>query len=339
MRKGTVRWGVIGLGGIAHRVLKGFRATPPIATEVVAVGSRDAAKARTFAATYGIPTACGSYEEVLGNPAVDLVYIALPNHLHGPWTLKAIAAGKHVLCEKPFAMNAAEAKTMIAAAHRRGVFLMEAFMYRCHPQMAKLKALLRSRALGEVRLIRAGFAFGGINESNVRMRNPEGGGGLMDVGCYPVSFMRFVTGEEPVDVKATAVIGKKSRVDHWAAGVLKFPSGAIGYFDCGMMVNSDWSATIFGTKGRVRLPSPWIPEEREAELEITLYSDWKTESRLVKSKHYFANEAETVARCILTGRRESREMSLGDTLGNMKALDALRASMGLAWDPERRNRR
>jgi predicted dehydrogenase len=286
-----------------------------------------------------VPTACGSYEEVLANPSVDLVYVALPNHLHAPWTIKAIMAGKHVLCEKPFAMNAAEARVMVAAAKRKGVFLMEGFMYRCHPQMDALRALLKSRVLGDVRLIRAGFAFDGITEKNVRMGNPQGGGGLMDVGCYPVSFMRFVAGEEPVECKATAVIGKKSRVDHWAAGVLRFPSGAIGYFDCGMMVNSDWSATVFGTKGRVRLNSPWIPEDRQAEMEITMYDDWKTESRLVKGKHYFAHEAETVARCILSGKREAREMSWSDTLGNMRAIDALRSSMGLAWDQEKRSRR
>ena len=334
----TVRWGVIGLGGIAHRVLKGFKATPPKSTEVVAVGSRDPGKARAFAAQYGVPTACGSYEEVITSPNVDLVYVALPNHLHAPWTLRAIKAGKHVLCEKPFAMNAAEARTMVEAAKRRGVFLMEGFMYRCHPQMARLRDILRSKVLGEVRMIRAAFSGGWTEEKDIRNRNPEGGGGLMDIGCYPVSFMRFVTQEEPVECKATAVIGKKSRVDHWAAGVLRFPSGTIGYFDCGMMVNTDWSAIVYGTKGRVRLSSPWIPEAREAELEITLYSDWKTESKIVHSKHYFANEAETVARCILGHRREAPEMSWADTLGNARALDAIRASMGLVWDMEKNRR-
>jgi len=279
-----VRWGIIGLGSIANRVLKGFKATPPASTRVVAVGSRNAKKSSDFAKEFGIPRSYSSYEDVISDPNVDLIYVALPNHLHKPWTLKAIKAGKHVLCEKPFAMNLAEAAEMIAAAKKKGVFLMEAFMYRTHPQMAMLKDLVRKGAIGEVRMIKAGFAYGGINEENTRMANAEGGGGLMDVGCYPVSFFRFVAGQEPLEVHCTGVIGKKSRVDHWAAGVLRFPNGAVAHFDCGMMVNTDWTATVYGTEGKIHLPSPWIPEPGDAKLEITSYKDWKTKTISVRSE-------------------------------------------------------
>ena len=326
----TVRWGILGLGSIAHRVLKGFKATPPDQTSVIAVGSREGDKARAFARTFGIPRAYGSYEAVLADPSVDLVYVALPNHLHMPWTLKAIAAGKHVLCEKPFTFDLARAKPAIAAARKKGVFLMEAFMYRCHPQMRKIRELLR-REVGEVRMIRAAFSYGGIDEKNVRMGNAQAGGGFMDVGCYPVSFMRWVLEEEPVEAKATAVIGRRSGVDHWCAGTYKFPSGAIGYFDAGMMVNTDWTATIFGTKAKLHVTSPWIPEPPSTTLELTRWSNWKTEKIVVKSKHYFANEAEAVARAILSGKKQAPEMTWSDTLGNMRALDMARKSMGLVW--------
>jgi len=154
----------------------------------------------------------------------------------------------------------------------------------------------------------------------------------MDVGCYPVSFFRLVAGEEPRACRALGVIGKKSRVDHWAVGCLAFPSGILAHFDCGMMVNTDWSARVFGTRGKIRLPSPWIPEEDEAVIEVTRYADQKTETIPVPAKHYFACEAEAVARSI--GQRQAPEMTWEDTLSNMKALDALRASMGLAWDWE-----
>ncbi len=332
----SVKWGVIGLGSIANRVLKGFQATPPDATQVVAVGSRNAAKAAAFAKTFGIPKSYDSYEGVIADKNVDLVYVALPNHLHKPWTLKAIAAGKHVLCEKPFAMNLKEAAEMVAAAKKKGVFLMEAFMYRCHPQMALIKETVRKGAIGQVRMIKAGFAYGGINDDNTRMALAEGGGGLMDVGCYPVSFCRMVAGEDPVEVHCTGVLGKKSKVDEWAAGIMRFPGGAVAHFDCGMMVNTDWTATIYGTLGRIHVTSPWIPEPNDAKLEITLDKDGKTKTVAVPAKHYFANEAETVARCILGGKLQAEEMIWADTLGNMNTLDALRKSLGLAWPGEKK---
>ncbi len=326
----TIRWGIVGLGSIANRVMKGLKATPPDATEIVAVGSRDKEKAQAFEAQFGIRNGYGSYEEVLKDPAVDLVYIALPNHLHVPMSIKALKAGKHVLCEKPFAMTEQEARPAFAAAKKAKRFLMEAFMYRTHPQMHRIREIVR-RDLGEVRMIRAAFAYGGINEDNTRMKNAEGGGGLMDVGSYPVSFIRFVTGEEPVELKASAVIGKKSKVDHWCAGVMKFPSGAIGYFDAGMMVNTEWTATIFGTKGKLHVTSPWIPEPPAAELQLTKYDDGKMQKILVNGKHYFANEADAVSRAIHAGKLEAHEMPWADTLGNLKALDGLRKSIGLVW--------
>ena len=326
----SLRWGIVGLGSIANRVMKGLKATPPEETEVVAVGSRDADKAEAFAAQFRVRQSHGSYDGVINNPNVDLVYVALPNHLHVPVTIKALKAGKHVLCEKPFAMTEADAKPAFAAAKKAKRFLMEAFMYRCHPQMHRIREIVL-RELGEIRMIRAAFAYGGINEDNCRMMNHEGGGGLMDVGCYPVSFMRFVTGEEPSEMKASAVIGKKSKVDHWCAGVMKFPSGAIGYFDAGMMVNTDWTATIFGTKGKLHVTSPWIPEPPSAELQLTRYSDHKLEKITVQGKHYFANEADAVSKAVLAGKLEAPEMRWADTLGNMRALDGLRKSMGLVW--------
>jgi predicted dehydrogenase len=330
-----VRWGILGLGGIAHRVMQGIGEAKN--TEVAAVASRSQTKADSFAKKYGIPRSYGSYEGVVEDPQVDLVYVALPNHLHKVWTLRAAQAGKHVLCEKPFGMNAKEAQEMIAAAKKHKVFLMEAFMYRCHPQIAKLKELLKSKVIGEVRLIQSSFSFGGIHEDNCRMMLGQGGGGLMDVGCYPVSLIRLIAGQEPSECRATAVIGSKSRVDHWAAGTLKFPSGLIAHFDCGMMVTTDWATTIYGTKGRIKLPSPWVPGEKEASIVLTVYESGNTKVIPMPAKHIFSNEAEVVARNLKKG--QAPEMTWKDTLGNMRTLDSLRASMGLFWPGEKRKSR
>jgi predicted dehydrogenase len=326
----TVKWGVVGLGSIANRVLKGIQGEPT--AKVVAAGSRNLEKARAFCSEHHVPRAYGSYEAVLEDPEVELVYVALPNHLHAEWTMKAAAAGKHVLCEKPFAMNLAEAKRVVSFCRKKGVFLMEAFMYRCHPQMAKLREIIHSGRLGEVRVINAGFSYGGINEDNCRMMLSEGGGGLMDVGCYPISFARMVAGSEPVECRAVAVVGARSRVDHWAAGVMRFKSGLLAHFDCGMMVHTDWSAQVFGTKGKARVLNPWVPEAGTAVIEVTDFSTWKTEKVEVPCRHIFAHEAEAVARSLAS--HEAPEMTWPDTLGNMRALDLFRESMGLRWPGE-----
>ena len=320
-----VRWGIMGLGGIAHRVMKGITAAKD--TVVVAAASRDIRKADSFAKEYGIAQSHGSYEGLLLDKNVDLVYIALPNHLHKEWTIKAAQAGKNVLCEKPLAMDVNEAREMVAAARKYKVFLMEAFMYRCHPQIKILKKLLASKVVGEVRIIQGSFSYAGLNPENCRYINNEGGGGLMDVGCYPVSLIRLIAGEEPVRCEATGTFGKETQVDHWAAGVMKFPSGIIAHFQCGMEVNTEMPLTIYGTLGRIRIPHPWVPGEQQAVIEVTNYKDWKTKTIPVPAKHIFANEAEAVVRGLSS--KQAPEMDWNDSLRNMAALDKLRASMGL----------
>lgn len=332
-----IRWGILGSGSIAKRVMNGIGASK--VTNVVAVGSRNAAKGAAFATAHHIPRSYGSYEAVLADRTVELVYVALPNHLHKAWTLKALKAGKHVLCEKPVGMNAGEAREMVAAAKRSGKFFMEAFMYRCHPQIAKLRSLLKAGTIGEVRTISAAFSYGGINADNTRMRRAEGGGGLMDVGCYPVSLIRLAAGAEPDAACCVGRIGKKSGVDLWAAGMLRFPNGVVAHFDCGMEVTTEWTATVFGTKGKIHLPSPWVPGEKDGALHVTTYDSGKTAVIPAPAKHIFANEADVVARC-LTGRKtQAPEMTWADTIGNMRALDMLRASLGLAWPQEHRGGR
>jgi predicted dehydrogenase len=328
----TIRWGIIGTGSIARRVMNGIGAST--VTRVIAHGSRDAAKGAAFAGAHHIPRSYGSYEEVLRDRDVDLVYIALPNHLHLPWSLKAIRAGKNVLCEKPVGMNAGEARTIVAAARKARVFFMEAFMYRCHPQIAKLRELLKAGTIGEVRTITAGFSYGGINADNTRMRRAEGGGGLMDVGCYPVSFIRMAAGAEPVAAHCVGKLGRKSGVDLWAAGVMRFPNDVVAHFDCGMEVTTDWTATVFGTKGRIHLPSPWVPGEKDGALHVTTEGTGKTRVVPAPAKHIFANEADVVARCLNARKNQAPEMNWADTIGNMRALDMLRASMGLRWPGE-----
>ncbi len=207
-----LKWGLLASGNIARRFAKGL-ATTEDAT-ALAVASRSLEKAEAFAREHGLEHAYGSYEELLADPDVDAVYISTPNHLHAEWSIRCAEAGKHVLCEKPVTMNAPELETVLAAVRKHDVFFMEAFMYRCHPQMARVKELIAEGRIGEVRLLEATFAFNmGLNLENTRQINHMGGGGLMDVGCYCVSFCRFVAGEEPTDLHAVGRIGAENRVD------------------------------------------------------------------------------------------------------------------------------
>lgn len=254
--EGRMRFGIVGCANIATgAVIPGILASEK--GMVAAVASRGIAKAEETAARFHIPQAYGSYEELLADPDIDAVYIPLPNHLHREWTIRAAEAGKHVLCEKPLALNAEEAQEMVDACARNGVHLAEAFMYRHHPRYARIAEIIASGEIGELRLIRGGFTFcSPTNDGNVRFKRELGGGSLYDVGCYPISAARLLFGREPEAVTVHGFFSPgHDHVDMMAAGLLEFEGGAASTIDCGMWANFRNVLEILGTQGRIEIPS------------------------------------------------------------------------------------
>jgi len=246
-----IRWGILGTGDINRKLLRGARLSD--AVEVVAVASRDPERATAFAAEHGIPRSFGSYEAMLDDPDVDAVYICVPNALHHTWTMAALAAGKHVLCEKPYTRRPDEVTTAFDAADRAGLVLSEAFMWRHTRQTRRLLELLPQ--IGQLRTIRATFSFVLENPANIRLRADLDGGSLMDVGCYCVSGARLLAGEEPATIFGIQTTGP-SGVDVAFTGVLGFPSGVVAEFTSAFTTDHQGLEAI-GSTGSIRLPDPW----------------------------------------------------------------------------------
>ncbi len=246
-----VRWGILGTARINDSILEGARLSSR--AEVVAVGSRNADRAAAYAAEHAIPVAHGSYEALLADPDVEAVYISLPNSLHHHWTVAALEAGKHVLCEKPYSRRAAEVEAAWDLAAARGLILAEAFMWRQTPMVARLLAELPS--IGTLQLVRASFSFRLTDETDIRVRADLDGGSLMDVGCYCVSAARLLAGEEPETVLATADVDANG-VDRRFVGLLRFPGGVLAQVASGLTTDHRGLEAV-GTEGSLRVVDPW----------------------------------------------------------------------------------
>jgi predicted dehydrogenase len=305
-----VRWGLLGTGGISKRLLEGARRSS--AVDVVAVGSRTPERAKAYAAGHGIPTAHGSYEALLADPRVEAVYISVPNALHHPTTMLALAAGKHVLCEKPYSSDPADVEAAFDAAESRGLTLSEAFMWRHHPQVALLRSALPG--LGEIQTVRATFSFVLDDDANVRLSRELDGGSLMDVGCYCISGARLVTGEEPEVAFGVAETGAAG-VDIRFTGILRFPGGIVAEFTSGFTADHR-GLEVIGKSGSVRLTDPWQSNP------ATIVRNG-VETRLDDADPYQL-ELEDIGRAI----RERRPALLGrsDALGQARTIAALRES-------------
>jgi predicted dehydrogenase len=248
-----VRWGFLSTAKINDKVLRGAAASDRV--EVIAVASRDAARAAAYAAERGIERAYGDYDDLLANPDVEAVYISLPNGLHVDWSIRALGAGKHVLCEKPLTRRPEDAERAFEAAERADRLLMEAFMYRHHPQTARLAELVRDGAIGRLRLVRAAFSFSLGNAADVRLNASLDGGALMDVGCYCVSGARLLAGE-PERVQGERVLGDGG-VDVLFAGALRFPGEVVAQIDCGFVLPMRDELEVIGEDGSLFLDDPW----------------------------------------------------------------------------------
>lgn len=325
----SLRWGILATGSIAHAFAKGVAASTT--GTLVAVGSRSMESAKKFTDQHGgRPHA--SYESLLADPEVDAVYIATPHHLHEEWTIKTARAGKGILCEKPFTLNALEAETALAAVKECGVFFMEAFMYRCHPATLQLKRLVQDGAIGRLLNLNAEFGFHASEDwTNFRADGALGGGGLMDVGTYCVSMARLIAGEEPTVCHYVADITNKG-YDAQGSGVMKFPSGVTAHFGTGIHANLRNDVRIYGSEGWIQVDSPWFAGAKP----IVLHRNGK-EPEVIASPtdaDLYALEADAVAEFFEA--KECPYMSVADTLGQMRTLDALRASAGLHFAMERK---
>lgn len=337
-----LNWGIIGAGGIARAFAAGVAKSRT--GTMVAVGSRTQENADRFASENNVPKAHGSYEALLADDEVEAVYISTPHPMHAEWAIKAAEAGKHILCEKPIGINHAEAMAIVEAARRHDVFLMEAFMYRCHPQTRKLVELVQVQHIGEVRVIQASFSFHAGYDADSRLfANRLGGGGILDVGCYCTSLARLVAGVaqgehaiDPDEVTGVGVLGETG-VDEYAMACLKFPGNILAMLSTGVSVHQDNAVRIFGTKGRIVLPWPWIPAREGGTCRILTQmngQDEPTEHLIETDEYLYAIEADTVADHLDQRQASSPAMTWNDTLGNMQTLDRWRRAIGLVYESE-----
>lgn len=271
MSASRLRWGVLSTASIAReKWIPGVRRAPQHRGEVVAIASRDGTTARRVAGELAIPRAHASYEALLADPDVDAVYIPLPNHLHLEWTLAAIRAGKHVLCEKPIALSSADAERMVTAAQAAGVLLMEAFMYRLHPSWAAVRELVASGRIGRLQSIQSWFSYYNDDPANIRNILAAGGGALMDVGCYCVNLSRMLFGGEPTRVDAAIQRDPASGVDVVTSALLEFDGGGIASFTCSTRTEPDQRVHVYGTEGHVSVDIPFnIPPDRPTHVLVT----------------------------------------------------------------------
>jgi predicted dehydrogenase len=331
MRK--LRWGVLGAAKIATaKVIPAMRRCT--ACEIAAIASRDPAKAEAAATELDIAKAYGNYEDLLADPEIDVIYNPLPNHLHLPWTIRAIAAGKHVLCEKPIGLNASEVEQMIAARDRAGVTVGEAFMVQTHPQWVRAMEIAHSGRIGGLHSVVGNFGYFNADPENVRNIADYGGGALYDVGCYPIKTSRMMYREEPLRVACTLRRDPAFGTDVLTSACLEFPSGE-SVFTCGTQIVPSQTMQFFGTKGRIQIEIPFnaVPN-RTSRIFIDDGSDILGSS--VKTEEFppcdqYTIQGDEFSRAV--SERRPPPVPLEDALGNMKVIDALfRAAASGKWE-------
>ena len=310
-----LRWGLLSTAKINSALFKPLRQSKR--STLYAVGSRSLESAQAYARENKIPLAHGSYEALLADPQVDVIYNSLPNHLHAEWTIKALEAGKHVLCEKPFALTLAEVDAMAEAAKRSGKVLAEAFMYRTHPQTLKVKEIIEKGKLGKILLIKGAFTFTFDRPGNYRLDPAFGGGALWDVGCYPVSYARTMLGLEPLEVFGWQVTGE-SGIDEFFSGQMRFPGDIQAQFDCGFQGPFRAFIEIVGEHGTIEIPAPFHAGKKA---KVLLTRNGKSETVKIDGQGLYLGEVEDMADAILLGK--APHISLADSRANVAAILSL----------------
>lgn len=330
----TYRWGILGTGNAASVLAEAI--TESQTGSLFAIASRSFAKAEEFSLKYGVQKYYGSYEELLGDPDVDIVCIALPHNLHAEWSIKAAQAKKHILCEKPAAITYEATLAVVEEVRKQDVFYMEGYMYRCHPQTLRLLEILREGQIGSIRLIEASFCYhANFSRANARA-NQRRGGGILDVGGYPVSIARLIAGAQyddagivPLEIQGIAHIGE--HYDEWAVANLRFSGDILAQVSAAVYLEHRNDVRIFGSKGSIYIPSPWVPGGRAPG--ITSIFLKKTgikeieEIKINSTCSLYSYEVDVVAGAL--DKRCAEEINLNDTLGNALTIELWRKSAGI----------
>jgi predicted dehydrogenase len=312
---GPLRWGLLGTARINRALIPPLRSSPR--NRLLAVASRTPEAAAAYAKEWGIERAHGSYEALLADADIDVVYVPLPNSLHAEWTIRAARAGKHVLCEKPLATSVAEVVAIADAARETRRVVAEAFMYRHHPQTAQVREIVASGQLGAIRFVRGSFSFPLTRPGDVRLVPAMGGGALWDVGCYPLSFTRTALGEEPIEVTGVQRTGPTG-IDLTFAGQLRFASGVLAQLDCSFEAPFRTWMEIVGDAATLNVPQPFKPGP---DATLLLNRGNATETILVEPVDLYQGEVEDMADAILEGKPP--RVSLSDSRANVAAIVAL----------------
>lgn len=314
MANKVLNWGLLSTARINRALIKPLRASTR--NQLLAVASRTQESADKYAREWNIPRAHRSYEALLGDPEIDVIYISLPNLLHAEWTIKAVEAGKHVLCEKPLALSVEEVDAVQAAARKHRRIVMEAFMYRHHPQTLQVQELVKNGSIGTLKLIRGSFRFMLSREGDVRLDPALGGGSIWDIGCYPISYARNVIGEEPLEVFGWQVTGSTG-IDETFAGQMQFAKDVLAQFDSSFVLPFHSFMEIVGSEGMLHIPRPFKPEIDE---KLYLTRGDKTETITINGQELYIGEVENMADAILLEQKP--RVSLDDSRANVAVISA-----------------
>jgi predicted dehydrogenase len=332
MAKNEIVWGILGAAKINDKVVVPTHNAPKC--RVKGIASRSLEKAREAAAKYGLAVAYDSYEALLADPEIDAVYIPLPNHLHVEWSIRAVEAGKHVLCEKPIGLDAGQVERLIAARDSHGRYIQEAFMVRTHPQWLKVRTLIEEGAIGELRSVTGGFTYYNANAGNIRNQKEFGGGGLLDIGCYPITMSRFATGREPTRVVALLEHDPVFEVDRLGSVLMDF-NGVQASFFYSTQTYPYQRMQFHGTKGRIEVEIPFnAPNDRPTRLLLCEHSSEGTATERwleLPACDQYGVAAATFAEAILNGSEQA--IPLEDARANMRVIDAVfRSAQSGAWE-------
>ena len=329
----AIRWGILSSSNFAvEHIVPALLESDGI--ELAAISSRSADTAQQLAAKFAIPRAYGSYQELIDDPDIDVVYNPLPNHLHVPWSIKALEAGKHVLCEKPLAMNAAEAEQLIAARDKAGLLVQEAFVIRHHPQWRRVRELVKSGRIGTLKGAQGWLSYRLEDDGNFRNKPEMGGGGLLDIGVYPMVTSRYVFADEPTRVFAAIRRDAETGVDCLVSAILDYPAGQAG-FTCSTELAVQQHMAFFGSHGRIELSDPFAQApDRKAQILIGgdrgIWDDAVEEFETFEPLNMYVNQAEEFSAAVRGGKLE---FPLEDALANMRIIDALfRSGESGAWE-------
>lgn len=317
-----MRWGILGTGRINNNVAPGMRASP--LAELVGVASREFSRAEMAAKELGAKKAFGSYDEMLSSDEIDAVYVSLPNSLHAEWSMKAAQAGKHVLCEKPLASSAKEAELVVEACEKGDVLLMEAFMYRHHPQHAKVMEVISSGRIGNPLLVNVRFSFYLEPSDNIRWSGELHGGALMDVGCYCINVSRLIFESEPVTAKTVWKYDQKRGVDVTTVALLEFSENRYASLTCSMLMQTANRYEVVGTKGSIEVPTAFMPPE-DVDVLLKISNSSGTEEIVLPGVNQYRLEVEHFSKCVLGGT--SLKYPAENGLANMRAIDVVRKNV------------